>query len=649
MRNRRTTWLSIALLAILTEAVYSRPSVWRAGLFGSDYRELHARHIAFARDALFGPAHFLPGWYPRELLGAPFAANLQSFPWIPVRFLLLVLPPRLEFLAGVALATLLAAIFSYLFAKRVGLSELASVAAGWTFACAGYFASRVAAGHLPLLEAYPALPLLLWLADRAVDPDRARFRRRDLLALALATACTALAGHPQIPAYAVGSALFYILLRGEGRRVIYALSALSLGVASTFFAWWPMLLLIRRSTRMLDLAPTSNDVAMGSGRLLALILPGVDGWPELLQQHQVFSGYPNDAYFWDTASYMGLLPLFALLFLGTHALFMRQRPSRPFLILTLLGTAAFTLSLPIAKPLHHLIHGTLFRSPSRLFYVCAFCIAIAFGSAVSIIERGAKLNQRFRYALLVALLAGHALDLGGFARLFVRPAPVDDFPAAFQKKIDAEIGDARTASDDPAYYQRYDDAGIFDSILLANPYQALVRLAGLPSDLNEQRVDASSLPIPALQAAGVRFVITSEERTDLECVLRSDDENLYRTADPVPRVSLSESSPGPGASATTYVRRSSDEIEVRATAFTRGFVKVLESFDPGWSAMVDGSAAPVVLADGFAMAVPVQPGEHTLRLSYRTPGRGLGCLLSLASVALFLGLLAMVPKIENPA
>jgi uncharacterized membrane protein YfhO len=96
------------------------------------------------------------------------------------------------------------------------------------------------------------------------------------------------------------------------------------------------------------------------------------------------------------------------------------------------------------------------------------------------------------------------------------------------------------------------------------------------------------------------------------------------------------------------VRHSSDEIEVRATAFTRGFVKVLESFDPGWSAMVDGSAAPVVLADGFAMAVPVQPGEHTLRLSYRTPGRGLGCLLSLASVALFLGLLAMVPKMENP-
>ena len=285
MRDRRA-WLSIAILAILTEAVYFRPAVWRAGLFGSDYQELHARHIAFARDALFGPAHSLPGWYPRELLGAPFAANLQSFPWIPTRLILLFLDPKFEYLAGVALAALLAAIFAYLFSKRMGLSDLGAIAACWTFACAGYFASRVAAGHLPFLEAYPALPLLLWLADRAVDPVRARSRIRDLIALAVAAACTALAGHPQLPAYALVAAFLYVLVRGRGRRLWYAASALALGVASTLFAWWPMLLLIRRSTRMLDPAPPSNDVAMEYGRLLALILPGIDGWPELLERSE---------------------------------------------------------------------------------------------------------------------------------------------------------------------------------------------------------------------------------------------------------------------------------------------------------------------------------------------------------------------------
>lgn len=684
MRERRTAWLSIAILAILTEAVYFRPSVWSAGLFGSDYRELHARHIAFARDALFGPAHFLPNWYPHELLGAPFAANLQSFPWIPSRLLLLFVDAQFEYLVGIGLAALLAAVFTYLFCRRVGISEIGSVAAGWTFACAGYFSSRVAAGHLPLLEAYPALPLLLWLVDRAVDPSRLRSRIRDLVALALAAACTALAGHPQVPAYALGSAFLYVLARGQGRRLFLAAAALALGVGSTLFAWLPMLLLIGRSTRILNLAPTSNDVAMEYGRLRALILPGIDGWPEFLHRQKIFSGYPNNAYFWDTASYIGLLPLFALLFLLVRALAGKRGPSRPFLFLTLMGTLAFVLSLPAAEPLHHFVHGTLFRSPARLLYLCTFCVAVALGAAIAIFQRIRWMNPRVRYAMLGVCLAAHAIDLGGFARIFVRPAQPDDFPVNYEKIINAEIGSGRTASDDPAYYQRYDDAGIFDSILLANPYRALLGLAGLPRDLNEQRVDASEFSLPALRFASVRFVITSEDRDDLECLGKSADENLYRVPDPVPRAAIydiahidtfppdalldaflahpdrerlllptgwpvRQGNPESHRSEISYSRPSSDKIHLEATASAPSYAYVVESFDPGWSATVDGAPVPVILANGFALAVPIQPGSHAVDLLYRTPGRHAGYLLSLASVAVLLGLFAIVFKNENPA
>jgi len=208
----------------LTEAVYFRPSVLTNGLLGLDYSQLHARHIAFAREALFGPGHYLPGWYPRELLGAPFAANIQSFPWIPTRLVLLLLAPKLVYEMGVALAAGLASVFTYLFCRRAGLSDLGAMTAGWTFACAGFFASRVMAGHLPMLEAYPALPLLLWLADRAVAADRSRFQVRDLAALALAAGCVALAGHPQLPAYSLAAAVLYVILLGRGRRRILTVS-----------------------------------------------------------------------------------------------------------------------------------------------------------------------------------------------------------------------------------------------------------------------------------------------------------------------------------------------------------------------------------------------------------------------------------------
>src|SRR5579864_3462175 len=82
--------LIIFLLLLLTEAVYMRLDLLRGekSLIGFDYYGLHMRRIAFAQDALFG-RHSLPGWNPRELLGAPFAANLQSFPWIPTRLILI--------------------------------------------------------------------------------------------------------------------------------------------------------------------------------------------------------------------------------------------------------------------------------------------------------------------------------------------------------------------------------------------------------------------------------------------------------------------------------------------------------------------------------------------------------------------------------
>src|SRR5271166_1615671 len=200
--------LALALMLLATEALYLPLSVLRgkSTLYGWDYMMLHARRLAFARDALFS-GHQLPGWYPREMLGTPFSANLQDFPWIPTHWPLLLFDPYKAYAPGIAIAAGLAALFTYLFCRRAGLSPIGAAAAAWTFACAGVFASSVMVGHLVNLEGYPSLPLLLWLADRAAD---ARASRRDVIALAVGTACVVLAGHPQLPAYAVTAALLYV-------------------------------------------------------------------------------------------------------------------------------------------------------------------------------------------------------------------------------------------------------------------------------------------------------------------------------------------------------------------------------------------------------------------------------------------------------
>ena len=102
-----------------------------------------------------------------------------------------------------------------------------------------------------------------------------------------------------------------------------------------------------------------------------------------------------------------------------------------------------------------------------------------------------------------------------------------------------------------------------------------------------------------------------------------------------------------GVFETHYSRRSSDEIEVKAVVPAPGFIRVLESYDPGWKATVNGAAVPVVPANEFEMAVPVQDGSSVVRVRYETPGRAMGTGLSLLSLALLGALVASHNRVRH--
>lgn len=665
---------------MLVGIFYLRPEILSGAgqLAGMDYYQLHIRRIQFAREALFGGRHTLPAWYPREVLGMPFAANIQSFPWIPTRLILLLLDPSVAYAAGVTIAAALSAIFTYLYCRRAGMTRIGAVAAGGTFACAGYFASRVLAGHLPLLEAYPALPLLLWLVDRALAPERERRRRFDLAALSFCSACVLLAGHPQLPAYALASAVLYTVWMGRGRLRAQVVAALTLGGGLAMAAWWPMLLLIGRSTRVLPLAAPNNDIVMPYARLLAFVLPRVHGFPRPVELADAtpFRGYPNNAYFWDTASYFGLLPLVAIAALPAVCVLRRRMPERRWIFLSLLGTGAFLCSLPLAAPLLHVLPGTLLRSPARLLYLSTFCAAVALGNGADALRKaGWPARAGLRTGLVAAALSLHFIDLWSFSHLFIQVVPREAANPPFQQILNRQLDGGRVAREwnEPFWAgDRYDDLGGFDSIFLARFDRGLLALAGDPPDLNRQLIDASELPVTALAATGVKFVVTAEARPDLELVTSNDDANLYRVANAVPRArffraseaeyvpegriselfaaarrsnqnklflptearSYSSGDSGSGEERVDYSRPSSDEILLEITTGQPGFAYVVEAYDPGWSATVDHTDTPVVPANGFALAAFVPAGHHIVRLRYRTPGRTPGEVLSLLSLCL---------------
>ncbi|HJZ84415.1 MAG TPA: YfhO family protein [Polyangia bacterium] len=83
-----------------------------------------------------------------------------------------------------------------------------------------------------------------------------------------------------------------------------------------------------------------------------------------------------------------------------------------------------------------------------------------------------------------------------------------------------------------------------------------------------------------------------------------------------------------------------ERVELRCTSPSAGYAVLLDTFAPGWSATVDGKAARIERAELLARAVAIEPGEHRIVLSYRTPGLRVGATVSAAAWLALLALLA---------
>ena len=67
----------------------------------------------------------------------------------------------------------------------------------------------------------------------------------------------------------------------------------------------------------------------------------------------------------------------------------------------------------------------------------------------------------------------------------------------------------------------------------------------------------------------------------------------------------------------TYREIDPEHIRLDVTARDPSVVVVRNSYDPGWSATVDGRSAPVLPADYLMQGIPVSPGHHIIMLTYR--------------------------------
>jgi hypothetical protein len=79
-----------------------------------------------------------------------------------------------------------------------------------------------------------------------------------------------------------------------------------------------------------------------------------------------------------------------------------------------------------------------------------------------------------------------------------------------------------------------------------------------------------------------------------------------------------------------------------------GLLVVPELHARGWTATVDGTAADIVSTDAMSQGVRLGPGRHTVELSYRPPGFGLGLVVSIVSL-MIVAALAFVGRLNPPS
>jgi hypothetical protein len=310
-----------------------------------------------------------------------------------------------------------------------------------------------------------------------------------------------------------------------------------------------------------------------------------------------------------------------------------------------------------------LIPATIFRSPARLIYLTEFALAVALGMGVHIAFMAVR--HRIARFLVPCLLIVHGWDVGGHSREFILRAPSRAVTETFARVL-KNAGDGRVAMDfflATPVNRMVDDVGFFDSIMLARTYRTVLSLANLPADLNIQSFNGSEMSSRALAAVGVKLMITAADRRDLKKEEQIGEISIYKIPLPSQRAEFFDAGqirylptdqlhtmlrnpdidlrsvlllPGQAPSfkagrlpsrespKVEYRRPDSDHIEITVKTGRSGFLRVIESWDPGWSATVDGVPVPITLAMDALMAVPVAPGRHEVRFVYRTPGAGIG-------------------------
>lgn len=695
MKKKRFFWITIGLIGLIClffyQTIFFGKVPFPGDILVSDFQPWRsASYMGYAPGGIPNKAQYpdtvrqmypwkthvvkslqngkLPLWNPYNFSGAPLFANFQNAALYPLGILYLFLSQIDAWTILVILQPLLATLFTYLYARKIGIGTLGSILAALSYGFSGFMSVW--------LEYNTVGHVILWLPLILLAIENNWFG-----VLALSHTAALLAGHPQVYAYMFVFTSVYACFRSQHKKLVFVFSMLGVGIAGIQLI--PGIELIANAARSPhDPNNLFTKILIQPWQLLALPFPNLFGNPATRT-------YMVADTFVGKVTTIGLIPLFFLL----SAFRRKDALTRWFKVAT-----AGVFLLITANPITYFLYKNTGSSPTLMSFLLAFSLSVLCGmgldfwmtdkhSMKKLVTRFVQIiiillvlgfvyrnpvSQRalfygglvsaatlslfwvainfpkFRLPAIVVLLIVHALDLFVFFNRFnpfvPKPLVFPDHPILtfLQEKTPDRYWGYGTAAIGANYATQY---GIFSpegyDPLYPKPYGQFIHNSDYFTD--KTRSDAAipshfgdgGLSDPQkrrlLNWLSVRYILNRVENGSnamipdtFRKIFEFESWQIFENPDAVPRTFMENGT----ATIRSYAP---DRIVIETQSTISGTLVITDTYYPGWNASVDTTRVPISRYGAFRSLL-VPSGTHTIVMRYEPNSVKAGIFVSIVCI-----------------
>ncbi|MDI6781922.1 MAG: YfhO family protein [bacterium] len=336
-----------------------------------------------------------PLWDPYTYCGIPVITKMQPAVFYPLDIIFHILSLPIAINICTWFHIFLAGVFTYFFARELGVSRFGALISGILFSFNGYQFAHLISGHTPIFRSLPWIPAILCCLERSISKRNLFYALTGGILLAVQI----LTGYPQITFYILIAVVFYSMFKGF-KNIGFSFVIIGIGLLAGAIQVLPVIEIMPYTTKCSGASfDYLNISSFPPFNLLTFIIPEIFG-------DGIHVTYWGEWFFGEVMGYMGILPLIAI----TIALCLyRTRITMLCLVFMLIFLLiAFGGYLPLAESYYRLIPGfNIFRCSARAMVIFNLFGAILSGYGISwIVENPKRLRGILKWLMTLSLIYG---------------------------------------------------------------------------------------------------------------------------------------------------------------------------------------------------------------------------------------------------